>query len=412
MKNLKGLLVKTRSEKVTLDNGILSNIRVLDFTRVLAGPYATRILADFGAQVIKVQSAKTAKGAESNQSGYFRTWNRNKRSITLDMTYPEAKAIALKLAAISDVVIENFSPRVMSNWEIDYEKLKVVKPDLIMVSMSGAGHDGSWKNIVALGPTVQALSGLTFLTSFNATSPIGLGYSLADIISGLYGTISVLMALEYRDKTGNGQYIDLSEYEVACTLLGPTFLNLVANRKVLSPQGNRSDHIPAAPYGCYKCLGKDRWCVIAVFSEVEWLALCKIFGNPNWSKEERFSTMKLRKLHINELNKLLEQHTAERKAEDLVQKLQEAGIPSGVVQNAQDLANDPHLKDRKFFELLENSRYGKTISDKSPIKLCEGKANNWRAAPLLGEDNRYVFIEVLGMHEEELSEYVKKGVIA
>lgn len=395
-----------------MDMDILSGTRVLDLTRVLAGPSATRILADFGAEVIKVQSAKTAKGVEFDQSGYFRSWNRNKRSITIDMTYPEAREIALKLVAISDVVMENFSSRVMSNWGLDYEKLKYIKPDLIMVSMSGAGHTGPWRDLVAFGPTIQALSGLTFLTSSSQASPVGLGYSHSDIVSGLYGALCVLVALEYRDKTGLGQYIDLSEYEAACTLLGPALLNLAAGHGALLPQGNRSDHIPAAPYGCYRCLGRDRWCVIAVFNEEEWLALCKILGDPSWSKEERFSTLMMRKQHENELNHLLEQCTAKRRTEELVRELQEAGVPAGVVQDARDLANDPHLKARGFFVTLEHSAYGQTVSDTSPIRLGPGKRGHWKAAPLLGEDNRYVFTELLGMPKEDLLAYIEKGVIA
>ncbi len=166
----------------SINQGILRGVRVLDFTWMLAGPYATRLLADFGAEVIKVQSRKTAKGAESNLSGYFNTWNRNKRSITLDMSFPGAGEMVLRLAAISDVVIENFSPRVMSNWGLDYEMLRQVRPNLIMVSMSGMGRTGPWRDFVAFGPTLQALSGLTYLTSFTQDSPVGLGYSYADPI--------------------------------------------------------------------------------------------------------------------------------------------------------------------------------------------------------------------------------------
>ena len=203
----------------------LTGVRVLDFTWMLAGPYATRILADFGAEVIKVQSKKTAKGVESNPTTYFNTWNRNKRSVTLDMSCPEAREILLKLIERSDVLIENFSPRVMLNWNLSYEKLKEVKPGLIMLSMSAMGHTGPWKDYVAYGPTLHALSGLTYLTSFEKDSPMGLGYAYADSISGLYAALAVLAALEYRERTGKGQYIDLSEYEAICTLMGPVLLN-------------------------------------------------------------------------------------------------------------------------------------------------------------------------------------------
>jgi len=187
---------------------ILSEIRVLDFTRVLSGPYATRILADFGAEVIKVQSKKI-EGAEPVFGGYFDTWNRNKRSITLDMSHSEAHKIALRLVSLCDVVIENFSPRVMSNWGMDFPKLKYARPDIIMLSMSGMGQTGPWKNHVAFGPTVQSLGGLTYLSSFEEDAPVGPGYALADHISGLYGAFAVLAALENRDRTG--QYLSMAK---------------------------------------------------------------------------------------------------------------------------------------------------------------------------------------------------------
>ena len=394
-----------------MNKEILSGLRVLDFTRVLAGPYATRILADFGAEVIKIQLKKTASGAESNTSGYFNTWNRNKRSITLDMSYPEAREIALKLTAISDVVIENFSPRVMSNWGLNYKKLKEVRPDLIMVSMSGMGQTGPWKDFVALGPTIQALSGLTYLSSFNEYSPMGLGYSYADTVAGLYATLAVLVALEYRDRKGIGQYIDLSEYEAVCTLIGPTFLDIFVNHRDVLPQGNQSDHILAAPYGCYKCLGTDRWCVIAVFNETEWQALSKVMGNPGWSQEERFSTLSKRKKQAEELDELLGQWTVKHTAEELVRLLQEAGVPAGVVQNAEDLAGDPQLRARDYFVQLEHPVLGSTISDASPIRFTDSTTANWKAAPLLGEDNRYVYIDLLCLKESELSSYLEKGIV-
>lgn len=390
---------------------ILSGLRVLDFTWVLAGPYATRILADFGAEVIKVQSKKTARGAESNLTGYFNTWNRNKRSITLDMSYPEAKEIVLKLMEISDVVIENFSTRVMANWGLNYERLKEVRPNLIMVSISGMGQTGPWKDFVAFGPTLHALSGLTYLTSYNKDSPIGLGYSYADPIAGLYAALAILAALEYRDRTGEGQYIDLSEYESICTLMGPAILDVSLNHKEVLPQGNLPDYIQAAPYGCYKCLGTDRWCVIGVFNETEWQALCRVLGSPDWTKEERFSSLSKRREHAKELNELLGQWTSKQNAEEVMNLLQGEGVSAGVVQNAEDLGKDPQLMARNFFIHLEHPILGKTPSDNSPIKFEDSSTEGWKPAPLLGEDNRYVYRELLGFTEAELSSYIKKGII-
>jgi crotonobetainyl-CoA:carnitine CoA-transferase CaiB-like acyl-CoA transferase len=394
-----------------MNRGFLGDIRVLDFSRVLAGPYATRILGDFGAEVIKVQSRKTATGSDDNNGAYFNAWNRNKRSITLDMSYPEARAIALKLTAISDVVVENFSPRVMSNWGLNYEKLAEARKGLIMASMSGMGQTGPWKDFAAFGPTVQSLGGLTCLTSYDKDTPIGLGYSYADAVAGLYCAIAILAALEYRDRTGLGQHIDLSEYEAVCTLIGPALLDAAANQKEIRPQGNRSPDIPAAPYGCYKCEGEDRWCVIAVFNEVEWQALCNVLGHREWAQDPRFSTLAMRKESSEELDALIQNWTSENTAERVMQLLQEACVHAGVVQSAEDLAKDPQLQARGFFVHLDHPVLGKTVSDGSPVKMGSDSPAGWKRAPLLGEDNEYVYLELLGLAEAEFRSYIEKGII-
>ena len=394
-----------------MDNPPLHGLRVLDFTWMVAGPYATRIFADFGAEVIKVQSKRTARGAESNPTGYFNTWNRNKRGITLDLSHPEAREMVLKLTAKSDVVIENFSPRVMSNWGLDYGKLKEVNPDLIMLSMSAMGQRGPWKDYVAFAPTLHALSGLTHLTSFEKDAPIGLGFAYADIVAGLYAAFAVFAALEYRDRTGQGQYIDLSEYEAICTLMGPSLLDTLLNDKEILPEGNCPNYIEAAPYGCYKCSGEDRWCVIAVSNEEEWQSLCRVLGHPEWMKEGRFTTSAKRTGNRKELDELLTKWTIQHTAEEVVSLLQEAGLSSGVVQNAEDLSKDPQLMARKFFVQLEHPSLGKTVSDSSPVRFEEDFTVGWKAAPQLGEDNQYIFLELLGLTESELLSYTEKGVI-
>jgi len=391
---------------------ILTGIRVMDFSRVLAGPYATRILADFGAEVIKIQSGKTATGAEDNGGPYFSAWNRNKRSMTLDMNHPEAREIALKLVSISDVVVENFSPRVMSNWGLNYDKLKEAREDLIMLSMSGMGQTGPWKNFVAFGPTVQSVGGLTYLTSYNKESPMGLGYSYADVVSGIYGATAVLAALEDSSQTGHGQHIDLSEYEAVCSLIGPALLAVATDSNQVLPQGNQASHIPAGPYGCYKCLGKDRWCVIAVHDETEWRALCRASGHPAWASDKRFSTLAMRKEHAGQLDALIEAWTSKVKAEEVMDLLQSARVPAGVVQNAEDLAIDPQLRAREFFVDLEHPSLGKKAIDSSPIRMEGISAGEWTPAPLLGSDNRYVYQELLGLTEAEFRAYIKKGVIS
>ncbi len=395
-----------------MERGILHDIRVLDFTRVLAGPFAARILGDFGAEVIKVQSRESAGGGEDNNGAYFRNWNRNKRSISLNMDHPEACEMARRLVAKCDVIIENFSPRVMSNWGMDYEKLREVREDIIMVSMSGMGQTGPWRDYTAFGPTVQSLSGFTFLTSYDPETPMGLGFSYADAIAGLYGALAVLAALQYRDDTGRGQFIDLSEYEAACTLLGPALLDTAFNQAEILPKGNQSCYIPAAPHGCYRCLGDDRWCAIAVFTEDEWRTLRNLMGDPSWAGDNRFSTMTNRKKHEAELDGHMEKWTMGQKAEEIVDRLQAANIASGVVQNAEDLARDPHLSARKFFKELRHPALGTVRTDICPIRLKGGGEGHWRASPALGEDNRYVYHELLGLSEEKISDYMRKGMIA
>jgi len=391
--------------------GVLNGLRVLDFSWVLAGPYATRILADFGAEIIKVQSGKTARGAESNSSGYFTTWNRNKLGITLDLSQPEGRELVLRLAGISDVVIENYSPRVMANWDLGYEKLKRARPDIIMLSMSGMGQTGPWKDYTTFGPTIQALSGLTYLTSFNQDTPMGLGYSYADHVAGLMAAMAILTALEYRDRTGEGQYIDISEYEAMCTLLGPVLMDYTVNHNPVIPQGNHPDYYTAAPYGCYPCRGDDRWCVIAVFDDQEWQALCHILGNPPWTEEPRFFTIVQRQEHASELDSLLSQWTVEHTPEEVMHKLQKAGIAAGVVNDARYLAQDPQLAARDFFPAASHPVLGNTISDSTPIRLSRTPAQFQRAAPLLGQDTYYVFQELLGLGESELSRYIEDGII-
>jgi crotonobetainyl-CoA:carnitine CoA-transferase CaiB-like acyl-CoA transferase len=416
-----------------MEKHVLEGIRILDFTWLLAGPYATRILADFGAEVIKVQSQKIATGAESNTTGYFSTWNRNKLGITLNMNHPEARDISLRLVKASDVVMENFTPRVMSNWGLSYDKLAELKPNIIMLSMSGMGQTGPWRDFVAFGPTIQAFSGITYLTSFShkiaspsarndrggthndgekfvKSPPLGLGYSYADPVAGLFAVLAVLAALEYREKTGQGQHIDISEYETMCSLLGPAILDYTVNHNVATPQGNNPSYIAAAPYGCYRCRGNDRWCVIAVSNEEQWQALRDVLGEVKESGGE-FSTLEGRKNHAEELNKLLEQWTVKHTPEEVMNLLQQAGVPAGMVEDANDLANDPQLIARNFFIQAQHPVLGKTILDNTPIKLSHTPARFCRPAPLLGQDNHYIYREILGMSEHELSRCIKEGVI-
>jgi crotonobetainyl-CoA:carnitine CoA-transferase CaiB-like acyl-CoA transferase len=393
-----------------MGRGILNRIRVLDFTWMLAGPYATRVLSDFGAEVIKIQSKETAQDAEQNNTGYFNTWNRNKRSVTLNLSHPEAIDIAMKLAAISDVLVESFSPRVMTNWGLTYDRLREVKPDLVMASISAMGQTGPWKDFVGFGPTFHAISGLISTMSYGLNVPICLGHAYGDTIVGLYGVLAILAALEHRDMTGEGQYIDLSAYESVCTLLGPAFMDAAMEPEKIGGEHSCDEYIPAAPYGCYRCLGDDRWCVIAVYDEEEWQAFCRVTDQPEL-RDDKFSTLVKRKEKKAELDQLIGCWTIHHVAERIVHRLQKAGIAAGVVQNAENLARDNQLIARKFFVTLKHPLLGTTISDRTPLMFGSQRPKDWKAAPLLGEGNSYVFGKLLGFSEAEIRSLMEKRII-
>jgi benzylsuccinate CoA-transferase BbsF subunit len=379
---------------------VLQKIRILDFSWVLAGPYATRILADFGAEVIKVQPLLPQEEDKFSR-GYYNTWNRNKRGITLNLDKPEGIALAKKLVKISDAVVENFTPRVMANWGLDYNSLKKIKPDIIMLSLSTMGNSGPWRDYVGFGTTIQAFSGITYLTSFPGKPPLGLGTAYADHVAGLFGCLALLGAAEYRQKTGEGQYIDLSQVEAMSSLLGEAIVDYQLKGEA-AVVGNNSTE--AAPHGVYPCKGDDRWCALAVFTDEEWEGFKRALGNPSWAEDKKFNTFSGRLKNKARLDSLIEEWTEEHTAEEVMALLQGEGVAAGVVQNAADLAQDPQLKERGFFIELD-----KTVSEATPIRLSHAPAKYRRLAPTLGQDNDYVYGELLGM--SELANLKKQGII-
>jgi crotonobetainyl-CoA:carnitine CoA-transferase CaiB-like acyl-CoA transferase len=391
---------------MVINESILHNIRILDFTWVLAGPYATRLLADFGAEVIKVQPLLSSENDDEFSRGYYNTWNRNKLGITLNLNKPEGIDLAGKLVSICDVVAENFAPRVMANWGLDYENLKKIKPDIIMVSLSLMGHTGPWKDYTGYGATVHAFSGMTYLTSFPGRPPTGPGFAYADHVAGLYASLAVLGALEQRRRTGAGQYIDISEVEAMASLLGEAITDYTRNGREPLPMGNRSRE--AAPHGVYPCRGKDRWCAIAVFTDVAWRALKKSMGDPVWAEEAKYDTLSGRIENADELDRRISVWTKRHTAEEVMDILQSNGVAAGVVQNAADLARDPQLNERGFF--IDKPEIGKLV-DASPIRLSRTPATYNRSAPPPGRDNDYVYGRLLGLSKKEIAGLRNRGVI-
>jgi crotonobetainyl-CoA:carnitine CoA-transferase CaiB-like acyl-CoA transferase len=381
---------------------VLHNVRVLDFTRVLAGPYATRLLADFGAEVIKVQPVLPPEGEDAFSRGYDNTWNRNKLGVTLNLNKTEGVDIARRLAAICDAVVENFTPRVMANWGLDYAALKEVRPDVIMLSMSLMGQTGPWRDYSGFGPTVHAFSGLTGLTAFPGGPPLGPGFSYADHVAGLYASLALLGALEHRRTTGEGRHIDISQVEAMASLMGEAF----AGDNPPVPEGNRS--ALAAPHEVYPC-ADGRWCALAVFNDDEWRGFRRALGRPRWAEAEVFGTAAGRQKNIDRLDHLVAAWTRERPAAEVMRRLQENGVAAGVVQDAAELAGDPQLRARGFF--IERPWAGYLFADASPVRLSEAPAEYRRPAPPPGRDNDYFYGGLLGMKPEEMAALREAGVI-
>ncbi|MBI2848138.1 MAG: CoA transferase [Chloroflexi bacterium] len=386
---------------------VLEGIRILDFTWVLAGPYATRLLADFGAEIIKVHPPMP-EAQNRFARGYHNAWNRNKLGITLNLNLPEGIALVERLIKVSDAVMENFAPRVMANWGLDYEHVKKIKPDIIMLSMSTMGQTGHSRDYTGFGPTIHAFSGITHLASYPGKPPSGLGFSYADHVSGLVAVLALLGALEHLRRTGEGQYIDLSQMEAMTGLIGDSILEYGVTGTPPEPMANRS--ADAAPHGVYRCLGDERWCAISV-SGRQWRGFKRALDNPQWAGVKKFGTIASRLKNADELDRMVEAWTLQHTAEEVMTLLQGEGIAAGVVQNAEGLASDPHLKARSFFVGLQHPELGKTVSDANPIRMSASPARYRRAAPLPGQDNDYVFRRLLGLSEEEVTGLRRRGVI-
>ena len=392
----------------------LEGVRILDFTWVVAGPVATRILADQGAEIIKIERRDTLD-LGTRRGGFSGNLHRGKQSTVVNMADPRGVALAKRLAAVSDVVIDNFSARVMRNWGLDYAGLKQLKPDVIAVSMSGFGHTGPHKDYVSYGPTLQALSGYTLQMRPPGSAPAGWGYSYADMTGGYSGALAVLAALWHRKRTGQGQFVDLSQFEAISSLVGPGLLDLLNRDTVSQPVGNRSQEAPAAPHGVYRCRGEDRWCAIAVFSDEEWRSLCRVMGNPTWAAQPRFASLASRLQHREDLDRSVETWTRRLASEDVAARLQAAGVAASVVANGADLDRDPQLRAREYWARLPAKQEdGRTdvVLDGPPFKLSRTPGYVAAPGPLLGEQTDDVLHRVLGLSAQQVADLKADRVVA
>ncbi|MDO8672456.1 MAG: CoA transferase, partial [Dehalococcoidia bacterium] len=372
--------------------------------------YCTRLLADFGAEVIKVQSAEI--GRAESVPGYNNYYNRNKLGVSIDMSTEKGREICKRLISVSDVVVENFSARVLRQWGLDWENARKIRPDIIVVSMAGMGHSGPMRDYVSFGPTLHAMTGLTSLGSFSRERPLGYGYSYADHVGGITGAMGVLQALNFRLRTGQGQFVDVAQLEGTAALLSTALLECTINGKPPGPIGNRLHNPAATPHDVYPCKGVDRWVAITVFSEEEWRSFCGVVGEVSWLSDSRFATALSRRQNADELDKLISEWTRRHTAEEVMGLLQRAGVPAGVVQDAEDLIeHDPQIKARGFWVEADHPEAGKTRLDRSPINFSETPFQVQRAAPLPGQHNNYVFGEILGMSAEEIARLTEEGVL-
>jgi benzylsuccinate CoA-transferase BbsF subunit len=386
----------------------LDGVRVLDFTWVVAGPVTTRLLADLGADVIKVER-RDAVDFGDRRGGLSGALMRGKRSVVLNLADARGVRLARRLALASDVVIDNFSARVMTNLGLDYDELRKLRADVICVRMTGFGLTGPDRDHVSYGPTLQALTGYTLLMAEPGGPPSGFGYSYSDLAGGNLGALAVLAALWQRRRTGHGQLVDLAQLEAVASLVGPVLLDRAVHGGVSVPTGNASQEAPAAPHGVYPCAGEDRWIAITVFTDAEWAAFARVAG---WGQDERFATGDGRLRHAGELDRLVAAWTRDRRADDTAALLQRAGVPAGIVADAEQLcAHDPQLASRGHFVDVPTPEGSTVRMDGPPFLLSETPAHPSGPGPLLGEHVEAILSGILGMQSAEIAALSEAGVV-
>jgi crotonobetainyl-CoA:carnitine CoA-transferase CaiB-like acyl-CoA transferase len=413
-----------------MEERALSNVRVCDFTGQLAGAGATRFMAAFGAEVIRIEDP-TNEGRWDilrgippyvderrgiNLGGAFNNHNVEKLGITLNLRTAEGKALIRQLIATSDVVTENFAAGVLARMGLTYEELRAIKPDIIYVSNCGFGHIGPYTSFKTWGPSVQAISGLTFSSGLPDQPPAGWGYSYMDHTGAYYMAMAILMALYHRNATGEGQWVDYATTEAALTLNGPALLDYTVNGRPLRrpgmPNSNRSQSPPMAPHGIYSAgEGTPAWIAIACRDDDDWHALSSVIAEA-WTEDERFATVDGRLEHEDDLDSRISRWTSSREPFALATLLQSAGVPATVVQSPQQrIDEDPNTGAWGLWPAVEHSEMGTVRVDGIPAHLSETDWRIARGAPCLGEHNDGVFGTLLGVSAGEINRLHAEGVL-
>lgn len=398
----------------------LKGLKIADFSWYIAGPSITMWMAHHGAEVIRIESLTRPDACRNiepfkdsvagiNRSGTFANYNSNKYGLTLNLNHPKGVYVAKKIVAWADVLVENFTPGTMERkWGLGYEGVKKLNPGIIMLSSSPMGQTGPDAQQAGFGLELISRGGFTHFVGWPDEDAVGVAYPYTDTISPPFGVIAILAALDYRQRTSKGQYIDLSQHEIGVQYLTTAVLDYTVNGCEGGRKGN--SHPYAALHGAYRCCGDDRWCTIAVFSDDEWQSFCKVIGRPAWTADPKFATLLGRKENEEELNHLVESWTVELPPEEVMNRMQAAGVAAGVVQSGKDLIQDPQLKYRHHFWYPEHPEMGACAIDGPPFRLSGTPAQIDMPAPCLGEHTNYVCTKLLGMSDEEFVELLTEGV--
>jgi len=399
--------------------GCLNGVRIIDFTRYAAGPQITLLLAFLGAEVIKVESmvdvdhfrrqeSAIVFGSQRAAADCFNSLNANKMSVTLNLKTPEGLELAKRLVHIGDVVVDNFRAGIMDRLGLGYPALKNIKPDIIMLSASSHGAVGPESSYIAYAVTMGALSGLSEVTGYYGGPPT-IMRSSADLRPGTAAAFAILAALNYREETGEGQFIDFSAREALSCGIGDIIMDYTMNGRVRTRNGNRDEII--APHNCYRCKGEEKWVSIAVSNDEEWAALCRAMGNPAWTEGERFADQFSRWQHQNKLDELIEAWTVNHTHYEVMQMLQSVGVAAAPSFSNEELFSNPHCQERECFTPVQHPEEGELYVLAPPWKFSATPAKVNGPAPLLGEHNEYVLGELLGMSKEEISRLTAEKVL-
>lgn len=408
-----------------------SGVRVLDSTYVFALPYTGGLLADLGAEVIKIEGPGridvTRGGAWSgafpennpgedwwNRSSTYNLLNRGKQSLTLDLSNPKARALFAELVKISDVVMENYTPRVMKGWGLDYPNLRRLRPDVIMVSNTGYGHgDGPYSNYPAQATTQEATHGHCAVTGYIGGPPSKAGQSFVDFLATWTALFGIAAALRLRQRTGRGQWIDIGMYQCGVMFLSEFLMDYIGNGRIAQRMGNR--HPFRAPQGVYPARGVDQWIVLSIGSDEQWRALCDLMGKPQLAHDPRFADSLSRLKNHDALDAIIAQWTSQHDRYDLMHRLQAVGIPAGPVFTARDMHLDPHYVARGFLEWVQyppERGMGKRPLIGRPWKASATPARIQGPAPRLGEHNEAILVGLLGLTPDDLQTLEKEGIIS